>query len=124
MRFLLDENVPRDSATTLRAQAHDVLYVPDTKLRTLPDARLIAVCNSDDRYMVTRDVGLSVPARSLKTGIILIRAPLNAIAREVNALLLEALPDLTEESLRGQIAVISPGRLRLSPLVPPKAEAG
>jgi predicted nuclease of predicted toxin-antitoxin system len=124
MRFLLDENIPRDCATTLRARLHDVLYVPDTKLRTASDQRLIALCNSDDRFMVTRDIGLSVPARTLRTGIVLIRAPFNAIANEVNDLLLEALPDLTEETLRGQIAVISPGRLRLSPLIPSESEAG
>jgi predicted nuclease of predicted toxin-antitoxin system len=54
LRFLLDENVPRELARSLAARGHDALPLPAT-MRAADDATILDAATRDDRAMVTLD---------------------------------------------------------------------
>ncbi|MCU0915256.1 MAG: DUF5615 family PIN-like protein [Planctomycetes bacterium] len=59
MRFKTDENIPLEAVDLLRASGHDVLSVFDQALAGHPDARIAAVCQQEDRTLITLDTDFS-----------------------------------------------------------------
>jgi predicted nuclease of predicted toxin-antitoxin system len=55
-RFKLDENLPRDAVTLLRAAGNDVHTVDDERLAGGPDARILDACVQEGRILVTLDL--------------------------------------------------------------------
>lgn len=114
MRFLLDENMPGRAAAALRQRGHEVLLVGEAGLRGADDERVVEFCNEKGLILITLDVGVSLLASRLTTGLLLVRAPRGFGPTEVTKLLEDALDRRPE--LEGLLTVAMPGRIRSRPL--------
>src|SRR5258708_39107964 len=76
MRFKVDENLPKEVAELLVTEAHDAVTVNDEGLQGSLDARLVQICQAEDRILVTLDMGFAdirnYPPQSLP-GLIVLR---------------------------------------------------
>ena len=59
MKFKTDENLPVEVADLLRQAGHDAVSVVDQKLGGHPDIDVAAVCQSEQRAIVTLDLDFS-----------------------------------------------------------------
>ena len=59
MRFKVDENLPAEAAEILRTAGHDAMTVFDQELTGAPDPQVAAVCQSEQRAIVTLDLDFS-----------------------------------------------------------------
>ena len=103
----------------LREAGHDVVWVGETMVGA-PDEAIVARAHDDDRILLTADkdfgeigsrVGRPLP------GIILLRFPAGTWGTANEGLL--RLLRLAETDLRGQVAVLTPGRARFRRLREP-----
>ena len=76
MKFKIDENLPKEVAELLTYEAHDAVTVNDEGLQGSLDAKLAQTCKTEDRVLVTLDMGFadirSYPPQSLP-GLIVLR---------------------------------------------------
>jgi predicted nuclease of predicted toxin-antitoxin system len=118
MRFLANENLPRDLVDALRARGHDVAWVREDS-PGLADPMVLERARQEMRVVVTfdKDFGeLAYHARLPATcGIILSRLamPQAADAGRALAELIEAREDWV-----GNFAVVEDGRIRMRDLPP------
>lgn len=94
MKIKLDENITAAAKQLFEAHGHSCHTVADEELTGAPDAKLIDVCRSEQRMLVTFDVGFGdvrtyPPAEH--AGIVLLR-------------LRDQQPDATLQALRGLLA--------------------
>ena len=59
MRFKTDENLHPELAVFLRENGHDALTVWDEQRRGRPDTDLAALCQLEQRALVTLDIGFA-----------------------------------------------------------------
>ena len=59
MRFKTDENLPIEVAELMSSLGHDTLTVEDQGLGGNPDQAIAAVCESENRILVTLDTDFS-----------------------------------------------------------------
>ena len=59
MRFKIDENLPVDAAESLRDAGHDALTIDDQQMVGDSDPKIAAVCQSEQRAIVTLDLDFS-----------------------------------------------------------------
>jgi len=68
VRFKLDQNIPGDAASLLRAAGHEVQSVVDEHVEGTPDAQLLDACRNESRLLITLDLDFPdnsrVPASS------------------------------------------------------------
>ncbi|MBI5026880.1 MAG: DUF5615 family PIN-like protein [Nitrospirae bacterium] len=117
MQFLVDENLPLGIVEHLLSLKHDVLDVAASNLRGSPDTVLWAKAAEEKRIIVTRD--LDYPIIGLKPspfGVILVRVPANFKASQIKSIFKESIKNIKFERLKNKVAVITPGRIRISPL--------
>ena len=115
MKVKLDENLGALGAEFLRAQGVDVLTVADQGLLTAPDDRILGVCASESRCLVTLDLDFSNPLQYRPgdyAGIVVVRIPgrlrLLELEREL-ALVVEA---SKVSDVRGRLWIAEVDRLR------------
>jgi len=78
VKVKLDENLGSRGAEFLRGHDFDVLTVADQGLLTAPDERVIGVCASEGRCLVTLDLDFSNPLQYRPgdyAGIVVVRIP-------------------------------------------------
>jgi predicted nuclease of predicted toxin-antitoxin system len=56
LRFKLDENMPRDAATWLRGEGHDVTIILDKGLGGEDDPPVLKAATDEDRILITFDL--------------------------------------------------------------------
>jgi predicted nuclease of predicted toxin-antitoxin system len=110
MRFLLDENIPKDFAVALRSEGHDTVRVSETSLRGGDDDAVWAFAVEDNRIVVTADLDFPLAA-PMPAGLILLRGFDRISTQALMELLLSAIRSIGDE-LVGSLLVISPGRVR------------
>ena len=59
MKFKIDENLPQEFANVLRDKGHDAVTVLQEGLTGIPDGDLFAVCQNEDRILVSLDTDFS-----------------------------------------------------------------
>lgn len=59
MRFRIDENLPVETAAILQQAGHDTETVHSEKLTGANDQRLSAVCRTENRALITLDIGFA-----------------------------------------------------------------
>jgi len=116
MRFLTDENIPRDLITALRSSGHDVVSAKES-FRGAPDRTLLDFAGAEQRLIVTQDKDFGelafrhrLPAAS---GVVLFR--LEGTPRdEAIAHMLRVLTSRSD--WEGRFAVVTRERIRVRPL--------
>ena len=109
MRVKVDEDLPREIVSILRAAGHEADGVRDEGLGGWSDASLWQLIQREPRFLVTADKGFaSTRSYPLGThaGILLLRPPEDGI-RPLILLLGEVLDTCKLETLSGAVAVAS-----------------
>ncbi len=117
MRFLIDENVPFGIVKLLSSLNHDVLDVAASPLRGSNDKVLWSKAAEEGRILITRDLDYPIVGlRPAPYGVILMRMPAALRADQITRTFRESLRGITFDDLKDKVAVIEPGRIRISPL--------
>lgn len=115
--FLVDENLPFSIVSYLESNNHDVLDVAATPLRGSPDKALWARAAADGRVIVTRDLDFPIPGlKPYPAGVILLRVPPDYTAMQITEVFTSSFSKMAQEELFHNVAVFSPGRIRIRPL--------
>jgi predicted nuclease of predicted toxin-antitoxin system len=115
LKFKLDENLDVRLAAAMQAKGLDGDTVLSEALSGISDEGIFEVCKTTDRVLITLDLDFANPFRFPPTpasGIMVLR-PQNANLAQVRSLLFNALARLTEESIKGQLWIVEPGRVRV-----------
>ncbi len=117
LRFLVDENLPFGIVEFLSSLKHDVFDVAASNLRGSSDKILWAKAAKEKSIIVTRDLDYPIPKlRPAPFGVILIRVPANFKALIITNIFKGSFKKIELHRLKNKVAVISPGRIRISPL--------
>lgn len=115
MRFLTDENLPRDVLVLLRQLGHDVADVRELRMSGSPDAEVARLARQEGRLLVTLDLDfaniLQYPP-SEYAGIIVLRVPHPTRQRVVRTLA-DFLAESAEQDMSGALVIVEPGMYRV-----------
>lgn len=114
--FLVDEDLPRSLLGALRSAGMVAQDVRDIGLRGRPDHEIIEYAVQHRLALLTADVGFGNLLRfplGRHTGVVIARFPNEASTVQVNTAIVNALSDLTDDEIFGNLIVIEPGRVRL-----------
>lgn len=115
MKFKTDENLPVEVVELLQREGHDALSVVDQQLAGHPDVDVAAVCQAEQRALVTLDLDFS-DIRSYPPedyfGIVVLRPVLQTIS-SILRLTTRALSLLDTEPLAGRLWVVNEHRVRI-----------
>jgi predicted nuclease of predicted toxin-antitoxin system len=115
-RLLIDEDLPRSLAPTLRRAGHTADDVRDVGLRGHDDAAILDYARAHAATLVTRDKGFANTLQyppGTHAGIIVARLPTSLPVLQVNAEILRALTELAGMILHGLLVIVEPGRTRI-----------
>lgn len=115
MRSKIDENLPVEAATLLRAAGWDCATVYDEALSGADDARISEACRTEQRVLVTLDqdfgdVRAYPPADYLGIGVL---RPQDPHREAVLQLLGRALRVLEREWVPHRLWIVEPDRIRI-----------
>jgi predicted nuclease of predicted toxin-antitoxin system len=115
-RYLVDEDLPRSLAASLRAQGYEATDVRDEGLRGQPDARIFAFAQQHGFVVLTADVEFAnelvyPPAAHL--GVVLVRLPGAILAPTLVQAVVAAVAALSVEDLVATIVIVEAGRIRI-----------
>jgi predicted nuclease of predicted toxin-antitoxin system len=117
MRFKTDENLPMEIAELLARAGHDVLRVDQQGLKGVADPGLAAVCQVEQRAIVTLDtdfMDIRRYAPASYAGIIVLRPHRQAVPHLVR-LTTRLIMALDSEQLVGKLWIVDEGRIRIRP---------
>ena len=86
MKLKLDENLGQRGREICAAAGHDVSTVAEQNLTSAPDPKVIAVCASEGRCLVTLDLDFANPLRfppKDHAGIAVLRLPKRPVAQDL-----------------------------------------
>ena len=113
--YLVDENLPRSLAPSLRAAGFAAEDVRDQGLRGRPDTEVLSLALSRGWILVTGDLGFGSLVRSVPSfpGLLLIRLPDEWPVWRINEAVKKALSNLAGRVLSESIVTVEPKRLRI-----------
>jgi predicted nuclease of predicted toxin-antitoxin system len=115
-KFLVDEDMARSTAVTLRQAGHEAEDVRDVGLRGHSDQEVFDRAQAQGAILVTADKDfaniLRFPLGS-HAGIIVVRVPDRLPTQRVNEELLQALARLKGQKLTGALVIVEIGRIRI-----------
>jgi predicted nuclease of predicted toxin-antitoxin system len=115
-KFLVDEDMPRSTATVLREMGFEVLDARDCGLRGKSDDEVFDRAQKEDATILTGDVGfanlLHFPTGA-HAGIIVARFPNEISTSELNSQLKKALETFVPAEFKGSLVIIEPGKIRI-----------
>lgn len=113
--FLVDEDMPRNLAGSIRASGLDGRDVREVGLRGASDQAVFEYAQANALCLISGDLEfgnlLLFPLGS-HHGIVLVRFPNEMPVTAMNLEIVEALRQLDPQKLRGGLAVVEPGRVR------------
>ena len=115
VRFKLDENIPDDAASLLRAAGHEVQSVVDEHLEGTLDAKLLDTCRNESRLLITLDLDFAdirAYPPSGHAGIWVLRPHAQSIVT-ILALLRGALALLAKEPAERRLWIVEHDRVRI-----------
>lgn len=116
LKFLIDEDMPRSTAKTLRTRGFEVLDIRDCGLRGKSDDEIFRFAQNEGAIIVTADMGfgniLKFPVGSY-VGIIIAHFPNEMSTSEINNQILIAFDNLEENDFKGNLILFEPGRIRI-----------
>lgn len=114
--FLIDEDMPRSTASALRQEGHVATDVRDVGLRGHSDEDVFAYAQHHELTLITADLGFANVLRyppGSHAGIVVLRVPNDLLTQQVNTELLRALDDLKSQDLKGLLVIVEVGRTRI-----------
>lgn len=112
--YLVDENLPRSLAPSLRAAGFEAEDVRDQGLRGKPDTEVLSVAISRGWILVTGDLGFgSLVRKAPFPGLLLVRLPDEWPVWRINEIIKKALLSLKARDLSGSVVTVEPKRLRI-----------
>jgi predicted nuclease of predicted toxin-antitoxin system len=115
MRFKIDENLPIEVADILQKAGHDAETVFSEKLSGEDDERIAAICQKEDRAIVTLDLGFADLRTYLPedyAGLIVLR-----LAKQDKLFVLDIiqklLPTLNQQNPEGKLWIVEENRIRV-----------
>ena len=115
MQFKIDENLPVEVADALRDAGHDALTIHGEQMVGDPDPQIAAVCQSEQRALLTLDLDFSdirAYPPSDYHGIIVFRPRTQAKPPVLN-LVSRRIPLLESERLTGNLWILQDTGLRI-----------
>ena len=114
--FVIDEDMHRSVAKVLTQLGHQAIDIRDRGLRGKPDDVVFQFAQRQQAVLLTADLGfgntLRFPLRT-HAGILITRFPTELSTDRINADLKRSLRGLTDEDFKGNLIVISPGKIRV-----------
>jgi len=114
--FLIDEDMNRSVAKVLEELGHQVRDVRDEGLRGRSDEEVFKFAQSQRAVILTADLGFGDTSRfplGSHHGIVVARFPNELSTAKLNVELAKSLKGLTDQDLKGNLIVLSPGRVRI-----------
>ena len=115
MKIKLDENLGNRGAEILRAAGYSVTTVVEEGLSSASDDRLIEVCRSEGKCLVTLDLDFGNPLRfdPLRySGIVVLRLPLECTAGDLLDAIRTLAIGLADSAVAGKLWIVQRGRIR------------
>ena len=115
MKFKIDQNLPTELTTILQQAGHDALTVFQQQLGGAPDPQIVAVCEQEDRILITADLDLSdireYPPEKHPDFIVL-RLKEQTKPRQI-ALLQRTIPMFATAPLLNRLWIVEEGKVRI-----------
>ena len=115
MKIKLDENLGNRGADILRAAGHDVTTVVEEGLSSASDDKLIEVCRSERRCLVTLDLDFGNPLRfdpSRYSGIAVLRLPPKFMVGDLFDTIRTLAVGFADSTIEGKLWIVQRGRIR------------
>jgi len=116
LKLKLDENLGRRSEEILVAAGHDVSTIRQQHLQGIVDADLIERCRTEERVLVTLDLGFANPLTFLPSryaGIAVLRLPEKPSAAHLATLVRTLAEALETEQIEAKLWIVESGRVRI-----------
>ena len=122
IRFLLDQGLPRSSASLLRQAGIDTMHVAEIGMSRATDAEILQQARAEDRVVVTLDADFhALLALSGESEPSVIRIRIEGLRAESVAILVQTIiARCSDDILAGSVVTVQRGRLRVRrlPIVP------
>ncbi len=116
LKFMIDEDMPKSTATILRSKGYEVLDVRDLGLRGASDQKIFESAQTEKAIILTGDVGfgnlLHFPVGS-HSGIVIAHYPNGLPTQGLNNQIIKAFETLTEIDFKGNLIILEPGKIRI-----------
>ena len=115
-KFLVDEDMPRSTARTLRDKGYDVTDVRDSGLRGKNDKDVFEFAQRHNATLLTGDMGFSNITHfriGSHAGIVIAHYPNEMSPAEINKQIIEAFDHLSESDFTGNLIILDPGKIRI-----------
>lgn len=116
LKFVIDEEMPRSTATVLKTRGYEVLDVRDYGLRGKSDEEVFNFAQREDAIILTGDMGfgnlLHFPVGS-HSGIVIAHFPNEISTSELNNQIIKEFDNLTETDFKGNLIILEPGKIRI-----------
>lgn len=116
LKLVIDEDMPRSTARTLKAKGFEALDVRDCGLRGQSDEEVFKFAQREKAIILTGDMGfanlLRYPVGS-HVGIVIAHFPNEMSTSELNGQITKAFSNLTETDFKGNLIILEPGRIRI-----------
>jgi len=116
MKFLLDADIPRSSASVIRKLRHKVLDVRDINLGAAADEEIIKYAKENNLILITKDVEfaniLRYPMGS-HAGVIVLRLPFDFTSQQINLTLRDFIKSVKIEKLTNSTTIVEIGKYRI-----------
>lgn len=116
LKFVIDEDMPRSTATVLKTRGYEVLDVRDYGLRGKSDEEVFNFAQREDAIILTGDMGfgnlLHFPVGS-HSGIVIAHFPNEISTSELNNQIIKEFDNLTETDFKGNLIILEPGKIRI-----------
>ena len=115
MKFLLDANVPRSCAESIRRAGHTAADIRDI-MPAARDEEVLRYAKENEFLVITRDLGFGNPLlhpAGSHSGVVILRLPNTFTAKQISVVLEEFLKDAAKEGLAGAVTIVELGRYRI-----------
>lgn len=115
MKLKLDENLGRTAAALFRSAGHDTQTVPGQSLSGAMDRKVIAVCQTEQRRLVTLDLDFANPLLfdpGQYSGIAVIRLPSRLSHEGLMAACDTLIAGMKKRDIAGRLWIVQRGRIR------------